>query len=237
MPKTRTLEASGHGFYGSIAKSLQKQCKNCPKIHGRTIAPFPLNTPLINTVRVCYFLWVRPDLKCLNLATAAFHHSPRIGQQKRKMHLQKFTVVESMGHKLWQSGFGNPFDPFTHRHLLNSQWRIQRGSPCRPLLFHWYNVFRTRVFKLNAIFMRQKSVMNSNFFHDMGSFKFQAQNAPKPVCGWGCVPDPAGAAYCAPPGEGNIPSLFHSPVASWSCSLRRLDWHLVTFMSEVKSEY
>jgi len=30
-----TIEASGHGFYGSIARQcLQKQCKNYPKIHG-----------------------------------------------------------------------------------------------------------------------------------------------------------------------------------------------------------
>jgi len=31
----QSLEASGHGFYGSIAKqSLQKQCKSYPKVHG-----------------------------------------------------------------------------------------------------------------------------------------------------------------------------------------------------------
>ena len=43
----QSLEALGHGFYGSIAKrGLQKQCKNYPKVHaqtkgGRTIAPTP----------------------------------------------------------------------------------------------------------------------------------------------------------------------------------------------------
>jgi len=46
-------------FYSSIAKlqSLQKQCKNYPKIHGQTwggrvIAPSPLNTPLIVTYKL-----------------------------------------------------------------------------------------------------------------------------------------------------------------------------------------
>jgi len=34
---TQFLEALKHGFYGSIARrSLQKQCKNYPKIHGQT---------------------------------------------------------------------------------------------------------------------------------------------------------------------------------------------------------
>ena len=33
----QSLEALGHGFYCSITKqSLQKQCKNYPKIHGQT---------------------------------------------------------------------------------------------------------------------------------------------------------------------------------------------------------
>jgi len=33
----QSLEALGYGFYGSIAKrSLQKQCKNYPKIHSQT---------------------------------------------------------------------------------------------------------------------------------------------------------------------------------------------------------
>jgi len=45
--KTRgeSLEALGHGFYGSMAKqSLQIQRKNYPKIHGQTkgsVAPLP----------------------------------------------------------------------------------------------------------------------------------------------------------------------------------------------------
>ena len=30
------MDPLGHRFYGSIAKSLQKQCQNCPKIHGLT---------------------------------------------------------------------------------------------------------------------------------------------------------------------------------------------------------
>jgi len=47
----QSVEVLGHGFYGSIAKrSLQKQCKNYPKIHGQTkggVAQSPLNTPLV----------------------------------------------------------------------------------------------------------------------------------------------------------------------------------------------
>jgi len=49
----QSLEAMGHGFYGSIGKrSLQTQCRNYQKFTvrqggGRTIAPPPLNTPLV----------------------------------------------------------------------------------------------------------------------------------------------------------------------------------------------
>ena len=50
-----SLEALGHGFYGSIAKrSLQIQCKNYPETHGLTKGgdsntPPLLYTPLVET--------------------------------------------------------------------------------------------------------------------------------------------------------------------------------------------
>ena len=48
----QSLEALGHGFYNSIAKlSLQKHCKNYPKIHSQTKGERShhrhLNTPLV----------------------------------------------------------------------------------------------------------------------------------------------------------------------------------------------
>jgi len=55
----QSLEALGHGFYCSITKqSLQKQCKNYPKIHGQTRgavaqSPPPLNTPLHDNSGLC----------------------------------------------------------------------------------------------------------------------------------------------------------------------------------------
>jgi len=52
----QSLEALGHGFYGSIAKrSLQKQCKNDPKVHAQTKGgrshhrPPPMNMPLVQS--------------------------------------------------------------------------------------------------------------------------------------------------------------------------------------------